>query len=110
MLSPDRKVLTTRLYNGGPIHLWDVATKKEIRSLDQPNFETNKPNWSALAFTPDSKQLASVSTPEIVQLWDVSTGEKLRQFHTCAVSLAYTRITTPRIGSIGRSCGAFVII
>ncbi|HEV3236326.1 MAG TPA: sigma-70 family RNA polymerase sigma factor [Gemmataceae bacterium] len=78
-LSPDGKFLATGEHSPGwPVHtirLWDIETGKEIRKI-----EGHKAGITALAFSPDSKTLASGSADKTVRLWQVATGEELREF------------------------------
>ncbi|HEY7157774.1 MAG TPA: sigma-70 family RNA polymerase sigma factor, partial [Gemmataceae bacterium] len=57
---------------GRAITLWDAATGKEVCQF--PN--RRQPN--GVAFSPDSKVLATIDTP-FGHLWDVATGKELRQ-------------------------------
>jgi RNA polymerase sigma factor (sigma-70 family) len=73
--SPDGKLLAT----GGSQHdndvrLWEVATGKEVRTLDAGAIVP------ALAFSPDGKALASGQGDGRVVLWDVATGKERRSF------------------------------
>jgi WD40 repeat protein len=80
--SPDgRSVLS-----GGPgaARLWEMATAKEVRSLD------HGPGWVfALAFSPDGRRVLSGSRGggHAVRLWAVEDGRELRRFegHTGGV-------------------------
>ncbi len=69
--------------------LWDVATGKEIRSFAHEN------GVSSVAFSSDGKMAVagtayqrllnpqgqeSISTPDTIQLWDLTTGSRIRTF------------------------------
>lgn len=54
------------------IQLWDIATGSLLTSIKGENNPEN-----VLAFSPDSKILASGSRDGTIQLWDVATGNKL---------------------------------
>jgi WD40 repeat protein len=74
--SPDGKTLAARTEQA--LKLWDVATGKEPRTLEQ------RPLWdmgvnSALAFSPDGRTLATVGGRH-VQLWDPVAGKRLTPF------------------------------
>jgi RNA polymerase sigma factor (sigma-70 family) len=72
--SPDGKVIASGQRNEGPIILWDAATGKELRRLEeQPGVR------GGFAFSPDGKQLALVKWGEWVGLWDVATGKQTRR-------------------------------
>lgn len=55
------------------IHLWDIATGKEIGALTG-----HEAKIRTLAFGPSGKTLASVSLDRTVRLWDVSTAKEIR--------------------------------
>lgn len=74
-LSPDGNTLALGHYkNGrqdlGAIELWDVATGQKTATL------LGHRGWvSSLAFSPDSKRLASGGEDQEVFLWDLATGK-----------------------------------
>jgi WD40 repeat protein len=85
--STDGKILAAAVVNGHnphthAIHLWDVASGEELRSLRVPQ-ETPIRVWvNALAFAPDGKSLASVHREDnTVHLWDVATGKERQRLH-----------------------------
>ena len=57
---------------GGILYLWDLKHNEKPRSLTGHTEHV----WS-VAFSPDGKQLASGSSDNTAQLWDVETGEKI---------------------------------
>jgi RNA polymerase sigma factor (sigma-70 family) len=78
--SPDGKTLAS-LRRGG-ITLWDVATGKEQAALklwdgvtDKKLFKGHTDGVLSMAFSPDSKTLASGSDDETIKLWEVATGK-----------------------------------
>ncbi|MBI1917060.1 MAG: WD40 repeat domain-containing protein, partial [Planctomycetes bacterium] len=67
------------------VWLWDLASGKELRRLRFPH-RLPKTSLHALAFSPDSRLLATVSEGWsgrtwlcMVQLWDATTGKELRR-------------------------------
>jgi WD40 repeat protein len=77
--SPDGKVLAVA--ECGVIHLWDTTTRKRIRKLSGTMHE-RLIEICALAFSPDGKVLAANKGDAGIILWDVTTGNKIRQFDT----------------------------
>jgi RNA polymerase sigma factor (sigma-70 family) len=75
-LSPDGRMLATATYlskRWSTIILWDLATGKELRRT--PGLLAG---LFSLAFSPNSKVLASGGLGSRVQLWDVATCAELR--------------------------------
>ena len=74
--SRDGKLLATGAASGtgGAITLWDIATLKPKRTLDQAL-------GAAVAFSRDGKLLASAEDNNRVHLWDVESGEQLAEDH-----------------------------
>ncbi len=80
--SPDGKLGLTGGWDN-KLHLWDVASGKEIQQ-----FSAHTDRVSSVAFSPDGKTILSGSWDNTVRLWDVASGKEIRQFtgHTSAVS------------------------
>ncbi|QJW92750.1 WD40 repeat domain-containing protein [Frigoriglobus tundricola] len=64
------------------IHVWDIATGKEIR-----RFKGHSDYVYQLALSPDGKSLLSASSDKTVCVWDVRSGKELKKFegHTDGV-------------------------
>ena len=101
-LSPDGRYLATgglvphsREIDADPqIHLWELASGQEVARL-----EGHRESTRGLAFSPDSRWLASCSggnassDDQSVRIWDVATGREHRRFegHRGAVNeVAFT--------------------
>jgi WD40 repeat protein len=77
--APDGKTLATLSIVDGQVKLWDVAERKELRTL-----QSNLGNSYSLAFTPDGKTLvqghhkndAKAGLTGGVSLWDMATGQR----------------------------------
>jgi WD40 repeat protein len=65
-LSPDGRLA---LSAGGGIHLWDLASRREVHSL-----ENHQGRVLTAAFSPDGNWLLSGSRDQTVRLFDVRTG------------------------------------
>jgi WD40 repeat protein len=70
--SPDGKLVVSGGYDTW-IHVFDIASGKELRTLRGQNTQIFD-----LAFSPDGKALASVGNDGIVHRWDPNTGKELR--------------------------------
>ncbi|NTU77972.1 MAG: WD40 repeat domain-containing protein [Chloroflexales bacterium] len=80
--SPDGRHVAAAERPGGLVLVWDVATGTATRSP--------KRHWSdvcGVAFSPDSKLLATASYDHVVRIWNVATGTEVRSLrgHTSEV-------------------------
>ncbi len=60
----------------GVVKIYDRTTGKQIRALDQENFEP----YDALLFSPDGKLLAATGSARKVVLWEIQSGKRLDEF------------------------------
>jgi WD40 repeat protein len=70
-ITEDGKTLATGSWDR--LTLWDVVTGKETHTLKRHNRAV-----ACVAFSPNSKVLASGSLDQTIKLWDVATGKELR--------------------------------
>jgi RNA polymerase sigma factor (sigma-70 family) len=57
------------------IHLWDVRSRKKLRTLEGP-----KEGTAAFTFSPDGKTLAVANRDQTITLWETLTGKPRGQF------------------------------
>ncbi|SLM38801.1 prolyl oligopeptidase, partial [Lasallia pustulata] len=55
------------------VRIWDAATEATLQTIQGHSVPVN-----AVAFAPDSKQLASGSFDKTVLIWDAATGATLQ--------------------------------
>lgn len=89
-LSPDGKTLAYGEYGTGNIHIVNVETRQEVRTL-----VGHIAPVTVLAFSPDSRHLASQGTVNLppnvdgtVRVWDVTTGTSLAAISTSQKGVA----------------------
>jgi WD40 repeat protein len=76
--SPNGKLLAA-IAKGRVIHVWEVASWREVRRLGVPGGEKFG-HQDGLAFLPDGKTLLSAEEEYTIRLWDVTTGKQVRVF------------------------------
>jgi len=75
-IAPDGKVLAAVSGDLKLTHLWDMASGKEIRRLEDPTGSA-----FGIDFSPDGKYLAASSRGLFVlRIWEVATGKEVRKF------------------------------
>ena len=77
--SPDGKTLVSGSHDGTLI-FWDLATGKQIRTIEDHR-EHGKPfEVVSVAFSPDGKRVASSSSDQTVRVWETATGVPVWKF------------------------------
>src|SRR5262249_19198062 len=59
------------------IHIWDIATAKELRSFAHAHQQFP----AALVYTPDGKTLVSRGPDQKVKVWDPNEGKLVKEFN-----------------------------
>ena len=75
VFAPDGQLILTasrRDEGEGTMHLWDVASGRELRQLGGPS--------SSAVFSPDGRTILTTSRNRTALMWDVATGRELRRF------------------------------
>src|SRR5262249_50677847 len=80
--SPDGRTLAIG-DSAGPIHLWDLGTGKEIRTIGEPLKPDPRAAFALypIAYSPDGHTLAAGYSDETVRLWEVAWGLERARFH-----------------------------
>src|SRR5262245_39466800 len=96
--APDGKTLASGsgVISGGDatMRLWEVGSGKEL-------FQgRHKGQVRSVAFTPDSKGVASAGEDGLVRLWEVATGKPLRQFGKGGRANGLTRVAVSADGRL----------
>lgn len=88
-LSPDGNLLVSAgTFTNQPVTVWEAATGRQLRTLSEPGETGIDLGISTMAFSPDSRVLATAASDTMIKLWDVATGTLLQKLvgHTTAVS------------------------
>jgi WD40 repeat protein len=75
--APDRKTLVAGSGFDAPIRLYDLATGKELRTLEGQTMMSSF--VSQIAFAPDGKTVVAWSSDNTIRMWDVASGKLLRR-------------------------------
>jgi WD40 repeat protein len=80
--SPDaREIAVTSRGSTRELSLWSVTTGAAVSSMRAEQDLVNSIGLTAVAFTPDGKQVAAAEYPvNSVKIWDVGTGREVREF------------------------------
>ena len=78
VFSPDGKLLATGTYRSNTIKLWETATNRKLRDLSSSG-QTTVALAPAIAFSRDSRLIASSGSDNSVTVWDVLSGRELQR-------------------------------
>jgi len=70
--APDSKIFATTSYEGGAIHLWNVADGKEVKKMGP-----TPDDLYGIAFSRDGKELATSGYGGHLTLWNLAEGKAL---------------------------------
>jgi len=78
--SPDGQELA--IANGDTVEMWDTASgeRRQVFKITTSDYSI----YTSIAFSPDGKQLASISSYRTGILWDTATGKSLKTFDLTA--------------------------
>jgi RNA polymerase sigma factor (sigma-70 family) len=94
--APDGKTLAVRFDNDAFLRIWDVATGKEARRWQMPEYYS----W-IIAYTPDGRGLLTVNYDwagnkigtQNIHLWEVATGKSIRQFPGISEAITFAALS-----------------
>jgi len=83
------------------VHLWDLATRRELRAL-----KGHATGVNSVAFAPDGKTLVTGGADNTIRLWDAATGREMRRIQATLPPqwpamipppIAHVRFSAPRV-------------
>src|SRR5690349_2425292 len=78
VFSPDGKLLATATMRSNTVSLWETATNRKLRDLSTSGQST--PHFApSVAFSRDSRFIATASGDNTVTVWDVISGRELQK-------------------------------
>ena len=77
VFSPDGRLLATATYRSNTVMLWETATSRKLRDLSSSG--QNMPTLAPfIAFSRDSRLIATATADNTVKVWDVLSGRELQ--------------------------------
>jgi hypothetical protein len=81
VFAPDGRTVLTSRQNDPALRLWEVASGKELRQLQQPELVTgSNGGLIAAGFSPTGRVVAVSRMDGRIELWEAATGKVLREF------------------------------
>jgi WD40 repeat protein/uncharacterized caspase-like protein len=81
LFSPDGRLLATGTYRSNTIKLWETATNRKLRDFSSSG-QGSLSIAPAVAFSRDSRLIATSGGDSSVKVWDVMTGRELQSLST----------------------------
>jgi len=81
LFSPDGRLLATGTYRSNTIKLWETATNRKLRDFSSSG-QGSLSIAPAVAFSRDSRLIATSGGDSSVKVWDVMTGRELQSLAT----------------------------
>jgi WD40 repeat protein len=79
LFSPDGRLLATATVRSNTVSLWETATNRKLRDLSTSGQST--PAFApTIAFSRDSRMIATAAGDNSVTVWDVLSGRELQHF------------------------------
>lgn len=87
--SADGKLVASCGEDDSRILLWDVAAAKSLKQLtaEDPDDKNQRRSLHALAFRPNSAQLATCGADRTLRLWDLEQAKEIRRFEAVEYQL-----------------------
>lgn len=111
VFSPDGRKIATASWDG-TARIWDAGSGKELRKLVHTDARLQPNRVNSATFSPDGKRLLTHTQADtIIRIWDVDTGEILREWkgHPYFVVSALFTPDGKKVISVGDAADGVVI-